>query len=110
MHLHAIDIPERIYRSVDIDGRREENLDGWRISRAHETSSDETRGEISEENTKKNQEQGMYNSILNIRILSNVNVSRLRNYECDVKDTDFAFYLFLDISAGITKKEEGIYG
>lgn len=77
MHLHAIDVTERIYRSVDIDGRREKNLDSWRISCAHEASSDETRGEISEENTKKNQEQGMYNSILNI-VLNVIQAAKLR--------------------------------
>jgi len=58
VHLHVIDITERIYGSVNIDGGREENLDSRRISRTHEASFDETRGEISEENTKKNQEQG----------------------------------------------------
>lgn len=68
MHLHAIDVTERIYGSVNIDRRREEDVDSRRISRAHEASSDETRGEISEENTKKNQEQGTHDSILNIQI------------------------------------------
>lgn len=62
MHLHAINITERIY-GVNIDGGREEDPDSRGIFRAHETSSDETRGKIFEKNTKKNQEQGMYNNI-----------------------------------------------
>jgi len=54
IHLHAVDITERIYGSVNIDGRREENFDSRRISRAHEASINEARGEIFKENTKKN--------------------------------------------------------
>lgn len=57
MHLLAIDITERIY-GINIDGGREKNLDSRRIFRAHKTSSDEIRGEISEEDTKKNKKQG----------------------------------------------------
>lgn len=71
MHLHAIDIAERIY-GVNIDGGREEDLDSRRIFRTHETSSDETRGKVFEKNTKKNQEQGMYKYFLNVQILSNI--------------------------------------
>lgn len=54
-----IDIIERIDGNVDTDGGREEDLDSWRISCTHEAPSDETGGEILEESTKKNQEQGM---------------------------------------------------
>lgn len=36
--------------------------------------------------------------------------SDLQNYKCDMKDTDFAWYFFTDIGAGITKKEERIHG
>lgn len=51
-----IDITERINGNVDINGRGKEDFGSRGLSRAHKIAPVETRGEISEENTKENQE------------------------------------------------------